>query len=136
MTTSERYVELALRLGRHEDDLVDSIYGWGDLRDRVDSEELQEPRSLAEDAGALLEDVTGDPWLEAQVRGRAAAGARVAHVVGDDGEPGAEPARHVFRALAHFGCQREQHRWRVNADALVRKKQAMKLHHRYAVVDR
>jgi len=68
VTTSERYVELALRLGRHEDDLVDSIYGWGDLRDRVDSEELQEPRSLAEDAGALLEDVTGDPWLEAQVR--------------------------------------------------------------------
>jgi len=68
MTAKERYVALALRLGRHEDELIDSIYGWDELRARVDSEEPHEPRSLAEDAGALLEDVAGDPWLEAQVR--------------------------------------------------------------------
>ena len=68
MTTAERYVELALRLGRHEDELVDSIYGWDELRRRVDGEEPREARSLADDAGALLEDVVDDPWLEAQVR--------------------------------------------------------------------
>ena len=68
MTTAERYVELALRLGRHEDDLVDSIYGWDELRRRVDSEELRQAGSLAEDSGELLEEVADDPWLEAQVR--------------------------------------------------------------------
>jgi hypothetical protein len=68
MSVVERYLELALRLGRHDEDLVDSVYGWDELRARVEAEDPREPRALADDADALLEDLGDDPWLRAQVR--------------------------------------------------------------------
>jgi hypothetical protein len=63
----ERYLELALRLGRHDEDLIDSYYGPEALARRVEDEELREPAALGEDAGALAEDAADDPWLAAQV---------------------------------------------------------------------
>jgi hypothetical protein len=66
----ERYLELALRLGRHAEDLVDSYYGPGELASRVEAEELREPATLAVEAKELeLElELEDDPWLAAQVR--------------------------------------------------------------------
>ena len=63
----ERYLELALRLGRHDADLIDAYYGPEELSRRVEAEELREPAALAEDADALAEDAAGDEWLAAQV---------------------------------------------------------------------
>lgn len=67
MTIVERYLELGLRLGRHEPELVDSYYGPEELRRRIDEEPLHEPARLAADAAELLADVE-EPWLAAQVR--------------------------------------------------------------------
>jgi hypothetical protein len=67
MTIFERYIELGLRLGRHEPELIDSYYGPQELRQRIDDEPLREPARLAADAGELLADVD-EPWLAAQVR--------------------------------------------------------------------
>ena len=67
MTHAERYVELGLRLGRHEPDLVDSYYGPEELRRRIDDEPLLEPARLAADAAELLAELD-DRWLAAQVR--------------------------------------------------------------------
>jgi hypothetical protein len=64
----ERYLELALRLGRHDEDLVDSFYGSEELVQRVEAESLRDPAALAEDAEALLAELDDDPWLAAQVR--------------------------------------------------------------------
>lgn len=64
----ERYLELALRLGKHDDELVDSFYGSDELTARIDAEELHEPAALADDADALLADLADDPWLAAQVQ--------------------------------------------------------------------
>jgi hypothetical protein len=68
MTVAERYLELGLRLGRHEPELVDSYYGPAELRQRIDDEPLVEPARLAADAAELLADIDADPWLAAQVR--------------------------------------------------------------------
>ena len=68
MTIAERYIELGLRLGRHEPELVDSYYGPEELRQRVDGEPLGEPARLAADAAELLADLEDDRWLAAQVR--------------------------------------------------------------------
>jgi len=78
LTIVERYLELALRLGRHDEDLVDSVYGWDELQARVDAETLREPQELAEDAEALLAEVADDPWLTAQVRALGANGRKLA----------------------------------------------------------
>jgi hypothetical protein len=67
VTHAERYLELALRLGRHEPDLVDHYYGPPELERRVADEPLLEPPRLAADAGELLEELD-DPWLVGQVR--------------------------------------------------------------------
>lgn len=67
MTIAERYLELGLRLGRHESELVDSYYGPEELKQRVDEEPLREPARLAADAAELLADID-EPWLAAQVR--------------------------------------------------------------------
>jgi hypothetical protein len=66
-THAERYLELALRLGRHEPDLVDFYYGPPELARRVADEPALEPSRLAADAGELLAELD-DPWLAAQVR--------------------------------------------------------------------
>jgi len=64
----ERYLELALRLGRHDADLVDPYYGPEELSRRVEAEELREPAALAVDAQALAEEAAADKWLAAQVQ--------------------------------------------------------------------
>jgi hypothetical protein len=63
----ERYLELALRLGRHEPDLVDFYYGPPELQRRVADEPLLEPARLAAEAGEFLAE-PDDRWLAAQVR--------------------------------------------------------------------
>jgi hypothetical protein len=64
----ERYLELALRLGKHDEDLVDSFAGSEELVRQVEAEDPRDPAALAEDAEALLAEVGDDPWLAAQVR--------------------------------------------------------------------
>jgi len=64
----ERYIELALRLGKHDEDLIDSYYGPEELSRRVEAEELREPAALAVDAQALAEEAAADKWLAAQVQ--------------------------------------------------------------------
>ena len=63
----ERYIELALRLGKHDEDLIDSYYGPEELAKRVQAEKPRDPAALAEDAQALAEDAAGDEWLVGQV---------------------------------------------------------------------
>jgi hypothetical protein len=68
LSPARRYVELGLRLGKHDDDLVDSYYGPDEWARRVDAEEPHDPASLAEEAHELLAELEDDPWLAAQVR--------------------------------------------------------------------
>lgn len=77
MTAVERYLELALRLGRHDDDLVDAYYGPAELAERVAAEEPRPPAALAEDAEALLAEAD-DRWLEAQVQALGATARKLA----------------------------------------------------------
>src|SRR6185437_7202599 len=65
---TERYLELALRLGKHDADLVDSFYGAEELAARVDAEEPRDPVALADEAQGLLTELGDDPWLAAQVQ--------------------------------------------------------------------
>ena len=74
----ERYLELGLRLGRHDDDLIDSYYGPAEVKERIDAEELRPPEALAEDAAALAGDAAGDEWLTAQVQALGANARRLA----------------------------------------------------------
>jgi hypothetical protein len=67
VTHAERYLELALRLGRHEPDLVDFYYGPPEIQRRVGAEPLLEPARLAAQAGELLAELD-DRWLVAQLR--------------------------------------------------------------------
>ena len=64
----ERYLELALRLARHEPDLVDSYHGPPEIARRVETEPLREPSELAVEAAVLLAELRGERWLAAQVR--------------------------------------------------------------------
>jgi hypothetical protein len=64
----ERYLELGLRLGKHDDELVDSYYGPAEIAQRVEAEDTRDPAALADDADALLGEIPADPWLAAQVR--------------------------------------------------------------------
>jgi hypothetical protein len=63
-----RYLELALRLGRHDEDLIDSYYGPAELAGRVQAEEPRKPAALAEDAASLAGEAGDDEWLAAQAR--------------------------------------------------------------------
>jgi hypothetical protein len=68
------YIELGLRLGRHQDGLVDSYYGPVEIKERIDAEELRDPGSLAEDAARLRDLLDGldddrRRWLQAQLVG-------------------------------------------------------------------
>jgi len=67
VTHPERYLELALRLGRHEPDIVDFYYGPPDLERRVADEPPLEPSRISADAADLLAELD-DRWLAAQVR--------------------------------------------------------------------
>jgi len=68
LSPARRYVELGLRLGRHDDDLIDSYYGPEELARGVDAEEPRDLASLAEEAQELLAELEDDPWLAAQVQ--------------------------------------------------------------------
>ena len=61
-----RYIELALRLAKWDEHLVDSYYGPPELADVVANEERREPAALLVDADQLFAEVT-DRWLRAQV---------------------------------------------------------------------
>lgn len=63
---AEQYLELALRLGRHVDGLVDSYYGPAEISERVDAEEKRDPASLVEDAMRIRESADSR-WLQAQL---------------------------------------------------------------------
>jgi hypothetical protein len=65
---TEQYLRLGLRLGRHVDGLVDSYFGPPELGAAVDAEPPVEPRLLAADAEALLDELE-DGWLRDQVAG-------------------------------------------------------------------
>jgi hypothetical protein len=68
VSVAERYVELCLRIARHDDDLVDYYYGPAAIAQRVEGEALREPAVLAEDARTLSEE-TDSPYLRAQLIG-------------------------------------------------------------------
>ena len=67
-SAAERYLRLGLRLGRHVDGIVDAYYGPPDLAEAVDAEPPVDPRTLAADAEALLDELE-DGWLRDQVGG-------------------------------------------------------------------
>ena len=56
-TLTQRYVELGLRLGRHNPDIVDSYYGPAEWRRRIDAEAVAEPTALVESARRLIADL-------------------------------------------------------------------------------
>ena len=64
----ERYLRLGLRVGRHEEGIVDSYVGPRELAAEVEAEPLAEPRTLVAEAEALLDDLE-DGWLRDQVQG-------------------------------------------------------------------
>ena len=68
MSVAERYVELCLRLARHDEDLVDYYYGPKEIAERVEREPLPEPAELATDARALAKE-SDSAYLKAQLRG-------------------------------------------------------------------
>jgi hypothetical protein len=68
VSVGERYVELCLRLGRHDDELTDFYFGPKEIAERVDREPPREPQQLASDARELA-DETDSRYLLAQLRG-------------------------------------------------------------------
>lgn len=72
-----RYVELGLRLGRHNPDIVDSYYGPADWRVRVESEPVHAASELVAEAARLIADLDADHdlaparsrWLRSQTVG-------------------------------------------------------------------
>ncbi len=68
LSAAERYVQLGLRLGRHDDGVVDAYFGPPELAAAVEAEPLAAPAQLAADAEALLGDLA-DGWLRDQVAG-------------------------------------------------------------------
>jgi hypothetical protein len=95
MTAAERYLLLALRLGRHVDGLVDSYYGPAELQQQVESEGKVDAAQLAADGDALLAELP-DGWLSDQVKGCATyahvlAGADISYVDEVEGCYGVRP---------------------------------------------
>jgi hypothetical protein len=68
VSVAERYVELCLRLARHDEDLVDFYFGPAEIAERVAGASLREPALLVEDARSLPEQ-TDSAYLRAQLRG-------------------------------------------------------------------
>lgn len=55
-----RYVELGLRLGRHNPDIVDSYYGPAEWRARIDADPVTPAADLVEEARRLILDLDAD----------------------------------------------------------------------------
>ena len=97
MSVAERYVELCLRLARHDDELVDFYFGPREIAERVEQEPLREAGELATDARGLAEE-TDSAWLRAQLRGleivaRKLAGEQIPYVDEVEGCYGTRPER-------------------------------------------
>jgi hypothetical protein len=60
------YLRLGLRLGRHDQSVVDAYFGPADLAEAVANEDLHDPRALADEADALAAELP-DGWLRDQV---------------------------------------------------------------------
>jgi hypothetical protein len=65
---AERYILLGLRLGRHEEGIVDAYYGPEGLSREVDAEPLTGLAALVSEADELLSDLE-DGWLRDQAQG-------------------------------------------------------------------
>ena len=65
---AERYLELGLQIGRHEDGTVDAYFGPPELASAVGAAPLVEPGALIDAAEALLEEIE-EGWLRDQVVG-------------------------------------------------------------------
>jgi hypothetical protein len=97
LSVAERYVELCLRLARHDDELVDFYFGPREIAERVEQEPLREAVRLAADAQSLAEE-TDSAWLTAQLRGleivaRKLAGEEIPYVDEVEGCYGTRPER-------------------------------------------
>jgi hypothetical protein len=68
VSPGERYVELCLRVVRHDDDLLDYFYGSTELAERVAQEPLRDAAELAADARAIAAESESE-YLRAQLRG-------------------------------------------------------------------
>jgi hypothetical protein len=80
LNVPERYLELALRLAKHEPELVFGYSGPAELADRVAAEEPVAPARLTADAEALLAELDPSAWLAAQVSGLVVVAQRLAGV--------------------------------------------------------
>ncbi|WP_433016109.1 hypothetical protein [Kribbella sp. CA-294648] len=61
-----RYLRLGLRLGRHDESVVDAYFGPPGPAAEIAAEEPADPRELVDEADALLAEL-GDSWLRDQV---------------------------------------------------------------------
>jgi hypothetical protein len=84
-TVPERYVRLCLRVGAHIEDFVDAYVGPAVLKEEALAEGRHDPRSLRDEALALLEDAPREGleddrvrWLLGQLRGLECVTARLA----------------------------------------------------------
>jgi hypothetical protein len=68
MSVAEDFILLGLRLGRHDDGLVDAYYGPRELKEQVDAEQVAQPEALVAAADRLLASLE-DGWLRDQVQG-------------------------------------------------------------------
>ena len=68
MSAAEDFILLGLRLGRHDDGLVDAYYGPQELKEQVDAEPVADPEALVAQADRLLAGLD-DGWLRDQVQG-------------------------------------------------------------------
>ena len=75
--TAEEYLRLALRLGKHLDQLVDSYYGPPEIAEQVEAEDARDPAGLAEDAARIREGADS-PWFAAQLTALEAAARKLA----------------------------------------------------------
>jgi hypothetical protein len=97
VSVDERYVELCLRLARHDEELVDFYFGPGEIAERVEIEAPREPERLADDARNLSEE-TDSAYLKAQLRGleivaRKLAGEEISYLDEVEGCYGTRPER-------------------------------------------
>ncbi|HEX6683363.1 MAG TPA: hypothetical protein VF062_11235 [Candidatus Limnocylindrales bacterium] len=67
-SVAERYLRLGLRVGRHDDGVIDAYFGPPELKAAIDAEPPADPRELVADAEALLAELD-DGWMRDQVLG-------------------------------------------------------------------
>lgn len=102
MTHAERYLELALRLGRHDENLVDFYYGPPAIRNRVEDGPPVELSRIAADARELRAELD-DAWTAAQVRALEAH----ARTLGGEALPYVEEVELKFGIRPHWVDERE-----------------------------